>query len=127
MSILDIQFADLKAQPNCAGADLQLLPDGSAVLTIPNFPLPAGWSKPTATIRFVAPVGYPHAKPDCFWADPDLRLQSNAMPQATNITPIPGTAISNLWFSWHTTHWDPNRDSLITYLNVVRQRLKDPK
>ncbi|MBZ5539832.1 MAG: hypothetical protein LAN61_04840 [Acidobacteriia bacterium] len=127
MSILETQLADLKAQPGCADAEVQLVPDGSAIITIPNVTLPTGWSKSATTIRFVAPVGYPHAKPDCFWADTDLRLQSNAMPQATNITPIPGTDLSNLWFSWHTMHWDPNRDSLTTYLNVVRQRFKEPK
>ena len=127
MSILEAQLEALKAQPGCADAALQVLADGSAVVTIRNVTLPAGWSKGGTTIWFVAPVGYPHAKPDCFWADPDLRLHNNAMPQATNLTNIPGTAFNNLWFSWHTAHWDPNRDSLTTYLNVVKQRLKEPR
>jgi hypothetical protein len=127
MTVLEAQLTNLKKEGGYTDVAVFPLPDGSAIITVPNVALPPGWSKTTATIRFVAPVGYPHAKPDCFWADVDLRLQSGAPPQATNTTPIPGTSEARLWFSWHISHWDPNRDSLLTYINVIRQRFKDPK
>lgn len=122
MSPLEQQFDILKEYfPNARN---EKLPDNSLLVTIPDFPLPQGWSKPSATINFIAPLGYPLAKPDCFWADPDLRLQHGTLPQSTNISPIPGTNLTQLWFSWHAGHWVPNRDSLLTYVRVIEARLK---
>lgn len=127
MSILDAQLAQLRSNPAYAMAELTRNPDGSAIITVPSVPLPAAWSKPATTIKFVAPVGYPHAKPDCFWADADLTLQNGAQPQASNMTPLPGTTQPLRWFSWHVAQWDPNRDNFVTYLNVIRRRLKDAR
>jgi|SRR6185437_8650301 hypothetical protein len=125
MSILDVHLEKLRESPSCANADLARNPDGSAVVTVPAVPLPQGWSKAAVTVKFVAPVGYPHAKPDCFWADADLTLLGGGQPQASNMTPIPGSAQPLRWFSWHISHWDPNRDSFFTYVNVIRERFKD--
>jgi hypothetical protein len=100
------------------------LPDGSTVVTLPEFRLPSGWSKSEVVVKFVAPVGYPLAKPDCFWTDTDLRLASNAMPQATRFLLVPDTQEQMLWFSWHAAQWNPNRDGLLTYVKVIESRLK---
>lgn len=126
MSLLNIQLDHLRTQPGCEGASVIQNGDGSAIIVIPNVAL-QGWSKPTTTIRFVAPVGYPHAKPDCFWADADLLTGSGGQPQASNMTPIPGTGELLRWFSWHIAQWNPNRDSLLTYFNVIKRRLQDPR
>jgi hypothetical protein len=103
---------------------VEKLPDASALVTISNFTLPPGWSKPSANIKFVVPVGYPLAKPDCFWADADLRLHNGGLPANTNVSPIPQTAQAQLWFSWHAGQWYPNRDNLLTYIRVIETRLK---
>ena len=122
MTPLQQQFEILKQQhPN---ATLEVLSTGASVITIPEVLLGDGWSPPNAFVKFVAPVGYPFATPDCFWASPDLRLKSGAMPQNTNLTPIPGTSTPLLWFSWHASHWNPNRDNLLTYFRVIKERLK---
>ena len=108
-------------------ARLERLPDGSHLVTVPNFVLPNGWSKPSSDIKFVAPVGYPFSRPDCFWADVDLRLAAGTMPQNTGGNAIPNVPTPHLWFSWHVGAWNPNVDNLLTYFYVVQRRLHDPK
>jgi hypothetical protein len=122
MPIADQQFAIL--QQYYPQAVLHTLPSGAYLITVPGFRLPTGWSQPQTTVYFIAPVGYPMAKPDCFWADPNLRLSNGLMPQASNIGPIPDVGQNQLWFSWHTSHWNPNRDNLLTYLRVIEERLR---
>jgi hypothetical protein len=108
-------------------ATLQRLPSGAYLVVVPDFPLPPGWSKPSTSIRFIAPVGYPLAKPDCFWADPDLRLASGGPPMNTGGNQIPEVPLSQLWFSWHVAAWDPNADSLVTYFHVIKNRLREAR
>jgi hypothetical protein len=78
-------------------------------------------------IKFIAPVGYPLSRPDCFWADVDLRLTSGSMPQNSANNPIPHRVENHLWFSWHLASWNPNSDNLLTYLNVIKRRLAVPQ
>lgn len=109
------------------GATLRRLPSGAFVVDVPTVPLGPGWNKRATAVHFVVPLGYPHAKPDCFWADQDLRLENGAMPQAANSTPLPEVNEACTWFSWHATQWNPNRDSLTTYYYVIANRLRDPR
>lgn len=108
------------------GAEVRPLMIGTMLVTVPNVRLPEGWSKLSTTIRFIIPSGYPYAVLDCFWADPDLTLLGGGQPQNTGLNPIPGATDAGLWFSWHlTTPWDPNRDTLTTWMNVVISRMKE--
>ena len=106
--------------------DVLRLPSGTLMVTVSDVPLPAGWSAPFTTIRFLVPAGYPFAALDCFWADDGLRLASGAVPQnAGSGNQIPETAHHGLWFSWHLTGpWDPNRDTLSSWMNVIADRLR---
>lgn len=108
-------------------AELSPLAGGAFLVRVPEFQLPPGWSAPTTGVRILLPVGYPFARPDCFWTDPMLRLANGAMPLNTGMNPLPGVAEPLLWFSWHVGDWNPNRDNILTYLNVVRQRFRDPR
>jgi len=101
--------------------------DGTVVVTVPGVPLPAGWNKRIATVAFVVPVGYPAARPDCFWADGDLRLSSGATPQNAAMNTIPGFGELRLWFSWHLAAWSPSRDSLLTYVRTTQRRFAEPR
>src|SRR5690349_20755721 len=114
MGPIDIQFEQLRQK--YPGATLQPLPDGSAIIRIPNIPLNAErWNNNSTTVYFVAPVGYPAAKPDCFWTDADLRLRNGNSPKNTGNQPLPpGIAAPTLWFSWHAASWNANSDSLRT-------------
>lgn len=122
MTLLDTHFGSLRERfPTAA---LTLLPSGAAVVAIPDVPLPAGWNQTTTNVRFVVPVGYPHAKPDCFWTDLGLRLAGGGLPQNSNVSPIPETGENYFWFSWHVSQWNPNRDNLLTYFRVIEGRLR---
>jgi hypothetical protein len=92
-------------------------------LRVQEVALPTGWSKSSTNVTFVCPVGYPLASPDCFWTDADLRLANGSDPQNTGVNPIPGFGEDLRWFSWHCPNWNPNRDTLLTWYQQIRQRL----
>jgi hypothetical protein len=107
------------------------MPSGAHLITIPNVVLPRGWNRPTTTVLFLAPPGYPAAQPDCFWVEPSqMRLEGGGTPQGSNDSnPIPGLVPPRqfTWFSWHLQGWNPNHDSLITYFNVIMKRFESLK
>lgn len=127
MNPVEAQFEALRAiYPN---AVRQPLPDGSSIVTVPNVPVPEGWTAKEATIRFHVPVGYPMARPDCFWADESLMLSGGRLPQNTGANPLPGGGVPTpqRWYSWHVTQWSANSDTLITYVNVIRKRFSETR
>jgi hypothetical protein len=104
------------------------LPNGSHLIRIPEVKLGEGWNRRTATVLFVAPVGYPEARPDCFWIEPgELRVGEHGTPQSSNDSnPIPGDDVagrSTTWFSWHLQAWNPAEDTLVRFFNAILQRL----
>ena len=113
------------------GASLRATPDGAQLVMLPNVSLPAGWSQHQTHVRFVVPVGYPYAVPDCFWTDPTLRLAQGQLPKNTVIGQVtPSQPDRNLlWFSWHVTPntWSPSTSNLMTYVQVIRRRLEQPQ
>lgn len=113
----------------CPNAVVTPLSSGGHLVEIPDYPLPAGWDRESTTIVFWVPPGYPASQPDCFWMDPgNVRLQSGTTPQGTSeANPVPGLGPRGTWFSWHVQAWNPNHDSLLTYLNVIKQRLSPPR
>jgi E2/UBC family protein E len=107
------------------GVRHQELGSGAILIEISGVVLPAGWTKPSTSIRFIAPVGYPFAAPDCFWTDEDLRISPGVQPQSTNFQPIPEANLPGMWFSWHVQGWNPNRNTLVTFAKLIEQRLAD--
>lgn len=121
MSVVERHVEELRALfPGTTGI---LNPDGTTLIHVPNVKLPAHWGKKQTGIWFFAPVGYPMARPDCFWADADLALKSGAPLKNAHqqIPPFGGEA--RLWFSWHVQHWNPHSDTLRTFMRVIRDRL----
>jgi hypothetical protein len=124
------QFLELQAylqEYRHQGATIQRRADGSYLVTVTGVELPDGWTPRTVDVLFVAPPGYPAAKPDCFWVSPPVRLANGAIPQAANEgTALPYDSVAGrrlTWFSWHLQMWDPNHGGLVTYYNVILQRL----
>ncbi len=125
MAILEDQFGQLKiAFPE---AQIQPKLDGSAIIRLPGIALPSGWNLAATDVVFVAPVGYPVAKPDTFWADERLRLAGGGMPLNTSLNANYGGPQQMLWFSFHPNVWNPQRDNLLTYAQLIRRRFADPK
>jgi hypothetical protein len=110
----------------CPGTTAARLPSGAHLITITNYTVPPGWNRQSVTILFVAPPAYPAAQPDCFWVEPGgVRLANGTTPQGSNDSnPIPEIGPRGTWFSWHLQHWNPNRDSLLSYFKVIEQRFK---
>ena len=98
--------------------------DGSALVTIPDLPLPCGWTATSTTIWLVVPVGYPGAMPDCFWADASLTLAGGGTPANSGHQPIGGDGPSSLWFSWHLQAWNHVTDDLMSFVRFITSRFR---
>lgn len=125
--VLERQLRDLGERFAAAGT--RELPSGTVLVSVPAIPLPPGWSKASTMVHFLVPPAYPFAALDCFWADNDLRLANGNAPQNAGAdNAIPEASILCLWFSWHLTGpWDPNRDTLSSWMNVIVDRLRRPQ
>lgn len=123
MGPVDNQLQRLKER--IADAHWTVVHGSGMLVVLPSFQLPGGWNKAATEVQFLAPQGYPYARPDCFWADGDLRLAARPglLPQSTQLN-NPGLPqlSSKLWFSWHLLQWDPNRDDLLTWVACIRAR-----
>ncbi len=128
--MIEKQFADLQGylrDEKGLQSDLQRLATGGHLVTVKKVPIRDGWNQPEVDVLFVAPPGYPAARPDCFWTLPALRLRNGGLPQNANEgTPIPGDPTPGrrmTWFSWHLQAWDPNCDKLATFYSAILKRL----
>lgn len=117
---VDTHFKRLREQ--YPAANCTAMGDGQFLIHIPGVFMPAGWSKSTTNIWFIAPVGYPGAAPDCFWADAGLRLADGRLPQNSGEQIVPGTTTPALWFSWHIGRWAPTTHDMRTYASAMRSR-----
>ena len=100
------------------------LPDGTmvTVVSIPSFPVPAGWTASSTALHFTIPAGYPFARPDCFNVDKELRLAGCTMPQNAALQALPGIG-DTLWFSWHMGRdWRAGADDLLTWVALCASR-----
>ena len=80
------------------------------------------WDCEKVDLLVITHPTYPNAKMDMFWVDPPITLKNGAMAKAVS----PEKKCERDWqrFSWHVNNWNPAHDNLITYLNVVNDRLK---
>ena len=128
--MIDKQFkalAEMCRSHSYDGPTMTDLPDGGKLIEIAGVNV-TGWNRPTTKILFMLPPGYPAGQPDCFWVEPgEFRLKDGGTPKnSSDGNKIPNDVNPNrstTWFSWHVQSWNPNRDSLITYFNVVLDRL----
>lgn len=125
------QFEDLKnylRDEKGLGVEMEPLTTGANLVTVKGVSIRNnGWNRDVVDVLFLAPPGYPAAKPDCFWVSPPVRLANGAVPQNANDgNPIPGDPTPGrqlTWFSWHLQTWDPNKDKLATFYSAIKNRL----
>lgn len=129
------QFADLRTVERFANARMEELanpfwPHGPGYLiTLPDVPLPAGWSHDRATLAFW--MRAPYMPPDGFWTHEDVKLRDDGhdfTPQWTRsgyINPVvvfpPGCKM-HWWRS--PTIWSPNGDNLTTAARFMHLRFR---
>lgn len=128
--MIEQQFAELETylrNEKKLAATLERLSTGAYLVTVKGVRVASGWQPDVVDILFIAPPGYPAARPDCFWVTPPVRLAAGAMAMnANDATPIPGDPQSvrpTTWFSWHLQSWDPNVDKLVTFYNATVRRM----
>ena|SRR5579863_2340354 len=102
-------------------AAIQETGDGTHIVSA-RLTLHAGWNAASTLVRFLVPIPFPAAQPDCFYADPGLRLANGAMPMNAGLQPLAGEQL--VWFSWHVAYWNPARDSLLGYMRFIAERLR---
>ncbi len=123
------KYVQKKFEASSFGA--QPLPNGSYLISVHNLPLPHGWNRDTTIVSFVVPPGYPGASPSCMWVEPGgFRLRDGSTAGNSNDSNnIPGDPIkerSTTWFALRPLAWDPNRDTLVHYFQLVLHRLQKP-
>lgn len=99
--------------------------DGQRVLIVPGVPTGSGWSPAETTLRVIVPAGFPQVHPDCFYAEPQLRLVTGSEPTSSSLQVVLGGHYR--WFSWHLTGWNPQTGSLEQYVRFCERRLRDPR
>ena len=122
MGVLEEQFTSLLQ--DYPSAQMKPQADGTFVVVIEGSKLAQGWNQATTTVRFVVPLGYPIARPDCFWTDSNVRVANGTANPKNAAIQLTAFAGEQMWFSWHVGSWNPQTDSLKTYMKVIEARLK---
>jgi len=80
------------------------------------------WNKEKTDLLIIVQIAYPNAQLDMFWVTPDLLLANGQKPQAGDVQE---SHCGRQWqrFSWHPQKWNPARDNIITYLELINHRL----
>jgi hypothetical protein len=129
MAILDEHFAQLEsvAERRFSKATRSEAPNGTWLIKLSDFVLPEGWNRAHTSVYFLIPAGYPVARPDTFWTDPGLTPPSGGPPANTGNNQQPGVPAGLLWFSWHPSVWNPNRDNLVNFVAMIRRRFEEKR
>jgi hypothetical protein len=99
---------------------------GMIVLVIRDWPLPAGYEPRAVELLVRLPPGFPDAAPDMYWCNPPVRFAgTDTYPPAANQFE---EYLGRQWqrFSRHLPPgaWQPGRDSLESYLALIRTELE---
>jgi len=103
-------------------------PDGAKIFVIiKDFPLPECWKnadKNSTDLLIIADISYPNSKLDMFWTETGVLLKDGRVPKNGDVIE---NYLNRKWrrFSWHCKSWNPAIDNIITYLDVVIERLRE--
>jgi hypothetical protein len=111
---------------NRTGLDYEVTPEAGLVsLVIKDWPLPEGYEPREVDLLIRLPAGFPDVQPDMYWCDPPVRLtRTGGHPQAADQFQ---QFLGRNWqrFSRHLPPgaWHPGRDSLESYITLIRSEL----
>ena len=104
------------------GFEVEVAVDSAIYVVIKDYPVPGGiWDRTSSDLLIMAHDTYPNAALDMFWLDPPIS-RKGAPPDGTGTETRNGREWQS--FSWHIGGWDPAHDNLLTYLDVVNDRLR---
>ena len=106
------------------GHKIEIHVDSEIHIVFKDYKIPAQiWDQNKTDLLVITHPTYPNAKMDMFWVHPPISLKSDKTVQAADTTEDK-LGINWLRFSWHVQSWNPGKDNLITYLDVVNDRLR---
>ncbi len=98
---------------------------GWTLLIIANWPLPSGYSAPTADLLIRISPGYPDLPLDMWYFAPALTLQNGGEIPQTQVHEI---FAGREWQRWsrhlNPGDWQPGRDDLRSYMTRLRSDLR---
>jgi hypothetical protein len=98
---------------------------GLVCVVLKDWPLPSGYQTEKADLLLRLPPGFPDVQPDMWWMDPPVERAPGSYPEAANQFE---SYLGRTWqrFSRHLNagSWQPGRDSLATYVALIRADLK---
>jgi hypothetical protein len=98
--------------------------NGAVCVIIRGYQLPPPYTPNQADLLIELPAGYPNAKPDMFWTNPDVKLPSGTWPRSADVHE---NKCGQTWQRWSRhfpgDRWRPGTDSLRTYLAAIRAEL----
>jgi hypothetical protein len=110
------------------GLPYEVQVDGGMVcVTIRGWPVPHGYEPDETDLLLRLPPGFPDVQPDMYWCDPPVRYAGGGgFPPAADLME---TYLGKTWqrFSRHLPAgaWIPGRDSLESYLALIRRNLQN--
>lgn len=97
---------------------------GAVCVIVYGYPMPPVYAPNQADLLIHLPAGYPNAKPDMFWTNPDVKLAGGAWPKSSEVHE---TKCGRNWQRWSRhfpdNRWRPGTDNLRTYLAAIRNEL----
>lgn len=108
------------------GLEYEVAPEAGLIsLVIRAWPLPEGYEPREVDLLIRLPAGFPDVQPDMYWCDPPVRLtRTGVYPQAADQFE---QHVGRNWqrFSRHLPPgaWHPGRDSLESYITLIRGEL----
>ena len=115
--LLQDHIAELESR----GFEVEVAVDNAIYVVIKNYPIPGGiWNRTSSDLLIMAYDTYPNAALDMFWLDPPISRKGGP-PNGAGIETRNGREWQS--FSWHIGGWDPAYDNLLTYLDVINDRL----
>lgn len=101
--------------------------DGAATVRIHGFKFPPGFDHDQTDVLLKWQYGYPFAMPDGFWTSDFLWRDNGGWPTNTHkpefqLSETPKEAKQRWW--WCLYAWNPAKDNLITFVNVIRLGLQ---
>lgn len=103
----------------------EVVVDGGMIcVLIRNYPLPQGYDYQFVDLLLRLSPGYPDVAPDMWWFSPSVKTQSGQdIPQTQSIEIYLGKSWQRWSRHFEAGRWDSSRDSLETFLAVIKNDL----
>lgn len=102
-----------------------VLENGLLAIVLKKWELPEGYEPRQSDLLVRLPPQFPDAAPDMFWFDPPVKFSGGGSPQSADSIE---QHLGRQWqrFSRHLAPgvWNPGRDSLRSYLALIRRDLE---